>query len=162
MKRKMMSLALALVMCLTLCVPAFAATPQETEEPPTWVEEGETWVLASDIIMPMEDDSCPQGHWRPDGFVYQGYTQGNTQIDGAISAGIVLITSFIPGIGTLTQIISLALLADGVEQTIRLNGRVPGNYIKYVYTNSQNNIWYHIVWMDTIDGWPRYLTCTAY
>ena len=28
MKKKMMSLALAVVMCLSLCVPAFAATTQ--------------------------------------------------------------------------------------------------------------------------------------
>ncbi len=161
MKKKLLSLALALVMCLSLCVPAFAkeAEPSDSSTPP-WVEEGETWVLARDI-MPMEDESCPKGHWCPDGYVYQGYTEGNSQIDAAITEGMVLITSIVPGIGIITQIISLSLLAESVQQCIELNGRVPGNYIKYVYKNSENYYWYHIVWMDTIDGWPRYLTCTV-
>jgi len=161
MKRKMMSLALALVMCLTLCVPAFAATPKETEEPPTWVEEGETWALARDIIMPMEDDSCPQGHWRPDGYVYQGYTQGNTVFDTVIEGGMVKILGYFTGVGLIAELINFALQAETVQQVIELNGRIPGNYIKYVYKNSENYFWYHIVWMDTIDGWPRYLTCSV-
>lgn len=36
MKKKIMGLAVALVMCLSLCVPAFAATPAVPEEPQDW------------------------------------------------------------------------------------------------------------------------------
>ena len=97
--KKITSLLLALSMCLSLCVSTFAAE-NSTKDPtlPPWVEEGETWFPANGA-MPLEDDSCPQGHYRPDGYVYQGYSTGNTSIEASISSGIVALCSFIPGLG---------------------------------------------------------------
>lgn len=77
MKKRIISVILLVSISMTLCVPAFAATPGDDNILPPWVEEGETWFPANGI-MPLEDfGNCPKGHTGPSGYKYEGYTMGN-------------------------------------------------------------------------------------
>lgn len=150
-----LSFALLLPMIL---VPTFAINNTASDELPPWVEEGEVWHPANGI-MPIEDDGCPKSHFPPKGYVYQGYTEGNSVLDAVVQTGMVQLVGWLPGIGTVVQIIDAATTLEWLLPAIE-EGRIRTTYHKYVYTNG-SLYWHHYYWYyrsDT-DGLYRYFAC---
>lgn len=86
-KKRLISILLTIIMCLSLCIPALAA-PSETEVP-SWVEPGEQWFPA-DGIMPLEDfGNCPKGHTGPKGYTYEGYVTGTASSTFDMVSGVL-------------------------------------------------------------------------
>ena len=159
--KKTVSLMLALVLCFTFCVPAFAVTPEENDDLPPWVEEGETWHPANGI-MPLEDmDGCAENHRPPSGYVYQGYTSGNTVFEVAIETVVIyLFAKYIPDFGNFVSMIDNALTVEWIKNSVE-NGHILSNYDKYVYTKG-DNYYYHIIWYYRADdGLFRQITCAV-
>lgn len=123
---------------------------------------GAIWHPANGI-MPVEDDSCPKGHYRPDGYVYQGYYEGDSVIDTSVVSAGLLFTAFIPGLKEITFILSAYYLGEGLYTYLKNGHTVPGKYFEYVYLKG-SNYWIHIVWVEKEPGlfdltFPGYLTC---
>ena len=160
MMKKLMSVLLAISMCMAMCVPAFAAEPHEEESTlPPWVEEGETWHPVGNV-MPREDfGNCPQGHVPPSGYTYQGYTTGSAvgRFDD-----IALIIYF----GSLATGDPIAISVGGAASTLLfwLHGKQNPNltYFKYVYTKPGYAPFIHVSYSIDDDGFYQYLTCETY
>lgn len=146
--KKLASLVLAMIMCLTLCVPAMAVTTDSTnnDSRPPCVEENETWFPANGI-MPMEDESCRLGHQPPKGYyIYEGKSTGNTSVEGNILGATLLLIGFIPGLGTISGVCALALLPETVCAHFATYPNAPGMYTKYLYSNGKGSYYYHVIW----------------
>lgn len=155
MKRKIISLMLVLTMCMVLCVPAFASAEQNFFTPPT-LAAGETWV-PSNGIMPLSSE-CPEGHTPPKGYVYQGYVKGNTTLEASLQSGTWLLLGYLPFLGAISAVITVAGIASVVDTYLSNNGSIPSTYYQYVYYNSsENGYWYHYVFKEDISG--SYLDC---
>ena len=154
---------LSVFLCLSMFLPAFcistyAVSDISSSELPPWVEDGEIWHPA-DGIMTIEDDGCPKSHFPPAGYVYQGYSEGNTVFDVAVTSGIAHLIGVIPGIGTIVKIIDAVGTLEWLLPAVQ-GGRVKTTYYKYVYTNG-NLYWHHYYWYyrSNTDGLFRYLDC---
>lgn len=158
--KKFISLILAIVMCFSLCAPAFAQDSIDIEVA-EFILDGsqEIWHPANGV-MPLEDmDGCMKGHRPPAGFVYQGYYTGNTVVDTIVQSGIVQLMSYIPGIGLIVSIIDSTLTIEWLSHYAE-EGRLRTNYDKYTYTNANGVTYYHIIWWYRADdGLYRQLAC---
>lgn len=150
--KKFISTILVLSIVLSICSFPTSAAPTSIGETPWWVSEGETWVPANGI-MPLEEGVCNRtGHLPPSGYRYEGYTVGNTFLEGVIGGGFATLTSWVPGIGWITSIISTALLIDSVVTFFKDGKKMRVEYYKYTYKNSSGQIWYHVVWHNLESG----------
>lgn len=163
MKKKLTALFLAVVMCMTLGVPAFASEDNTSDEFVPVLAEGETWHPANGI-MTCEDDNCRKGHTGPAGWEYCGYIEGNSKFDTLVNNTILTITGFIDGIGIITIVLGSYLDYEDFMDTTDSEGHAKLDYHKHIYRSSNNNMWYHIIWYyrDADDGLMRYLTCDTY
>lgn len=158
--QKNVSFLLVLTILLSLfSLPAVAASTID-ESTPWWVAEGETWVPATEIV-PFEYGACDRtGHLPPTGYRYQGHTVGNTVVEGFLSEVAVTLTSFVPGIGTITAVIATGLFLDSVLDYFRDGKKVRAEYYKYIYENEDGDIWYHVIWHELeSDGNYAYIAC---
>jgi len=121
MKKKMMSLALALVMCFTLCLPAYAASPNG----------------GGGRIPP-----------APAGYTYSSTRKGNTTIDSAWHDGAILAAGVVVGglpwaVGTVVTI-SVGVLAGKTYDSLKNTGRMTGYYTEYTYECDDPGIYPYI------------------
>lgn len=157
-KQKIMSLVLAMVMCFSLCVPAFAATPDD-ENLPIWVEEGEDWFPANGI-MPLEDfGNCPKGHTGPSGYTYQGYTMGQSTGHYDSFAEVI---SFVSAVSDDLIIRSVTSLSAAVLRWLAKHEDPDLTYFKYVYTKGSSTFYHVIYTINQGGGEYTYLTCETY
>lgn len=157
--KKLLSALLAITLLFTSTISvAFAVEGVDTKEIPSWVEEGEIW-HPSDGIMPLEDfGNCPQNHIAPSYFVYQGYTEGNTEADLAVQRNLVRIVGQIPGLGTIARIIYASAVIERMLAQAE-EGHLRTTYFKYVYTY-KNLYWHHYSWFfRDSDGIMHYIGC---
>ena len=142
MKKKLPALFLAVVMCMSMSVPAFASGPSN----------------ADNGVMPCEDDyRC--NHTPPSGYIYQDYTDGNTILDSALENGaLVLSTVLVPELGPVNIVISTASTIQSIMNWVE-EGRLRTTYHRYIYKKG-SNYWYHTYWYyRDNDGYLHYLTC---
>ena len=158
--KKLVSLILALSLVFSMMAPSFAVNDNNstTDDLPYWVEEGETWHPASEIAT-CEDDGCPQSHFAPKGYTYQGYTEGNSIFDSFVQGGLVKLVGNLPGIGLIVKIIDAATTLEWLIPLAE-TGYLPTTYHKYVYTNG-SLYWHHYNWYyrSPSDKLFRHLTC---
>lgn len=170
MKKKIMSLALALVMCMTLCIPAWATTKEESQEnistqlengsSYTYTEkhDGYTIVVSSEpppgfdskefppIRPNAEEDDC--GHYCPIGYHFVGTYRGNTTFDMICIAAGVTVT------GILTMPVAcLGPASLAVDFTISTLTAIPnpphsitGTYHVASYECNDPGIYPYIYW----------------
>ena len=163
--KKLFSKATSMVLIASMLLPLLAISVSATNntktvDSPPWVEDGEIWHPA-DEIMPLEDFGyCPQNHRPPAGYTYQGYTEGNSLMDAVVQTGMVQLVAWLPGIGTIVQIIDAALTLEWLVPAIK-EGHLRINYFKYVYINEKTYAeWYHYSWYyRDEDGLLRYVGC---
>lgn len=159
MKKRIISVILLVSISMTLCVPAFAATPGDDNILPPWVEEGETWFPANGI-MPLEDfGNCPKGHTGPSGYKYEGYTMGNVTAHYDDLALILVIGSM----ATKDPItISVAGALAAVLNWLHGKEDPHLKYFKYVYTKKGGAPFIHVIYCTDEPGYYRYITCETY
>lgn len=154
--KKTMSMFLAIIMCLSLCTPAFATAPDDT---PPWVEEGETWYPSNDIMLLEDFGDCPEGHRPPSGYHYEGYTMGQASShydDLALAITIGSIATRNP------LVIEIGSLSAAVLNWLHGKEDPDLTYFKYVYTKGSSTF-YHIIYsIDNGRGEYLYITCETY
>ena len=160
MNRRIISLFLVVATLLLLCIPAFAAEPNETLPP--WVEEGETWHPVGDIALHEDEGRCPKGHGGPAGYTYQGYTTGKTGMDASGAAdfrGVITIISILADNDIVVKVASLGnVFLEWLERQTNKN-QLP--YFKYVYTKPGYAPYVHIVY-TFYEDYYHYVTCETY
>lgn len=157
-KKRLISILLIIIMCLSLCIPALAA-PSETEVP-SWVEPGEQWFPA-DGIMPLEDfGNCPKGHTGPKGYTYEGYVTGTASSTFDMVSGVLFIMSKLTG---MDLSVDESMMSGNFYRGLK-NGEKPEvTYFKYAYYKG-NTYFYHIIYAEkkTNSSAYTYLTCETY
>lgn len=144
MKKRLIALFLAVVMCMTLSSPAMGIVLNESE------------------IMPREDDyRCH--HTPPSGYTYLEYREGNSVCDFWIENGVGWIAAKISGLGTVVNVISgyttFEYLWDS-WQWVREGNQLKTEYHRYTYVNEEGNYWHHYYWYSIgDDGYMHYLAC---
>lgn len=154
--KKAMSMLLAIIMCLSLCTPAFAMEPDDT---PPWVQAGETWYPSNGIMLLEDFGDCPKGHRPPSGYHYEGYTMGQASSNYSGFGSVLKIISYATGDPIIVGVASLT--ADVLDW---LDGKEDPNltYFKYVYT-SGSSTFYHIIYAANNGGGEYlYITCETY
>ncbi len=155
--KKIISILLTIVIYCLMCVPAMASM---REEIPSWVEEGEQWHPATEI-MPMEDfGNCPKGHTGPKGYTYEGYVEGKATATFDIVSGVLSIVSKLSGID-LT--VDESMMSGNFYKGLK-NGEKPEiTYFKYSYVSGRSHF-YHIIYAEKKTNTSRYtyLTCETY
>ena len=101
----------------------------------------------------------------PEGYTYQGYTEGNCITDAIVTGVMVQCLSYLPGIGTIAWIIDKTLTAEWIIESIQ-DGQLHTDYIKYTYSNaSGSQKWYHIIfWCESDDPsgiYRQYVGCSV-
>lgn len=144
-KRRFLSIILCFCLFTTLTVPvnSFAAMPD-----------------TGNIISPLENaDTCKKGHYKPTGYTYQGYTSGYvSSIYDGISESLIIATLYAP-----QSIVAAATLGSVVFNYLEEHDTITVKYYKYKYYNSSNNnYWYHIIYVETATGTMVQLTCETY
>ena len=154
--KKAMSLFVVFSLILPLVLVPVGAKGED--ELPPWVEEGEIWHPAGEIML-FEDDGCPKNHFAPKGYTYQGYTEGNTLAEAIVQTAMVKLVAWIPGLGQIASIIDTVTTIEWIKNGIE-EGRLRTNYFKYVYTNG-NLYWHHYYWYyyNQEGGYLCYLSC---
>ena len=157
MKKKLTALFLTLVMCMTVCAPAFAADTGNSDEFVPELAEGETWHPANGI-MPLEDD-YPCNHRAPSGYFYQGYIEGNTLLEAVFkTSALTLSTMLVPQLGVVNIVISTASTIETIRNWVE-DGMLRSTYHRYIYKKG-TDYWYHTYWYYRgDDGYLHYLTC---
>ncbi len=166
LNRKICNFIAGILCCalvLTISVPAFADTTQSLPSNVV-LYEGETWIPPSEltpfhsVLRESENSDCGKtDHLAPKGYRYVGCVKGDSVVDSFIAGVSATIIGFVPGIGTITTIISLGLATEGLLNYLE-EGRVRTTYYKYIW-QSGNQTWTHIIWTYPDSTGEKYLTC---
>ena len=152
--KKLLSLFLvAAIMVPSLLLPVAA----HEIIPPSHTEEG---MICQHERIILEDDSCPLGHYRPNGYIYAGYDEGDSYVEGLRLNGVLNILGSIPFFGDVVSLINAAIIGNDLYNYLSNGNRILTRYFIYRYTNGES-YWNHIVWVydRDDDGWPDYLSC---
>ena len=158
--KKIVSLFLAIAMCLTLCMPALAISPDADASLPPWVDEGETWVPAGDVMLLEDFGTCPKGHGAPAGYKYEGYTTGKSSSNYDGLARVFRIISALTGkevivsVGSILTSEALDWLAEQEDPNV--------TYFKYVYTKAGAAPYIHIIYTFDDGDFFEYISCETY
>ncbi len=117
--KKIVSLMLALVMCMTLCVPAFA-----TEMDGFSVKEEVVNVQAKS-----SSELSTREPATPSGFSYWYSAKRNSNFDAAFNGVALVLTGFIPGLGVMSTVIGLTMTIAGAFD----NSNLPAEYEDIIY-----------------------------
>ena len=146
MKKKLTALFLALVMCMAMSAPAFAADMGN----------------GNGGIMPCEDDyRCH--HTPPSGYSYLEYDEGNSICDFWIEQGVGYVAGTIPGIGLVATVVSAYTTYEDIKEMVEWveeGNQLKTTYHRYTYVNEDGDRWHHYYWYSIgSDGYMHYLTC---
>lgn len=162
--KKLISASVCCAILLGLSVPAFATAEKDLalDVPSNVVlQAGEVWVPASvDAVMPREMEYSDCGitsHHAPSGYRYQGYTKGDSVVEGFVTGGIATIMGFIPGIGLLTTAIAAGISLDAFLTYLE-EGKVRTTYYVYTWTKGSAT-WKHVVWIYPESSGDKFLAC---
>lgn len=146
MKKKIIALFLAMVMCMTMVTPTFASDFDDSNSG----------------IMPCEDmDGCLEGHTPPSGYTYEGYRTGNSYLDAQITGQLLSLTGYIPVYGyAISKTFEFIGDIETIAQLIEY-GQILTWYHQYTYIKG-SQIWYHTIWFyQGADGHLHQLTCAV-
>lgn len=157
--KKIVSLFLAIAMCLTLCMPALAISPDADASLPPWVDEGETWVPAGDVMLLEDFGTCPRGHGAPAGYKYKGYTTGKSSSN---YDDLALILTFL-SVGTGDPInIQVGSLGAAVLNWLHGKEDPDVTYFEYVYTKAGAAPYIHVIYAFDDGDFYEYISCETY